>query len=79
MNMHIKALCPLRALLPLASFPADGAQGPTFIDPVSVVESDNVDSVMVAEWLVTNATENTHDAVCRAQCAAIRRSAQFAL
>lgn len=34
------------------------AQGPEMIDAVEVVESDNVDSVMVAEWLVTNATEN---------------------
>ena len=34
------------------------AQGPTLLGPVSVVESDNLDSVMVAEWTVTNATEN---------------------
>ena len=34
------------------------AQGPTLLDPVSGVESDYVDSVMVAEWTVTNATEN---------------------
>ncbi len=34
------------------------AQGPTLLGPVSVVESANLDSVMVAEWTVTNATEN---------------------
>ena len=59
MNMHIKALSIAGAFAfgILLSLPM-AAQGPTFIDPVSVVESDNVDSVMVAEWLVTNATEN---------------------
>ena len=34
------------------------AQGPTLLGPVSVVESADLDSVMVAEWTVTNATEN---------------------
>ena len=59
MNMHIKALSIAGAFAfgILLSLPM-AAQGPTFIDPVSVVESDNVDSVMVAEWLVTNATDN---------------------
>ena len=50
MNMHIKALSIAGAFAfgILLSLPM-AAQGPTFIDPVSVVESDNVDSVMVAE------------------------------
>ena len=34
------------------------AQGPTLIDPVELVESEGADELMVAEWLVTNATEN---------------------
>ncbi len=34
------------------------AQGPTLIEPVEVVEGSPSDTVMVAEWLVTNATEN---------------------
>lgn len=34
------------------------AQGPTLIDPVEVVEGTPSDTVMVAEWFVTNATEN---------------------
>ena len=34
------------------------AQGPTLIAPVEVVEGSPADTVMVAEWFVTNATEN---------------------
>ena len=34
------------------------AQGPTLIDPVEVVEGSPSDTVMVAEWFVTNASEN---------------------
>jgi len=34
------------------------AQGPTLIDAVEVVEGEPTDTVLVAEWLVTNATEN---------------------
>ena len=34
------------------------AQGPTLIDAVEVVEGSPSDTVMVAEWFVTNATDN---------------------
>jgi len=34
------------------------AQGPTLIDPIEVVEGTPSDTVMVAEWFVTNASEN---------------------
>jgi|AOAMet1_18_M0_10_1038524.scaffolds.fasta_scaffold05812_2 hypothetical protein len=34
------------------------AQGPTLINPVEVVEGNPSDTVMVAEWFVTNASEN---------------------
>ena len=34
------------------------AQGPTLLDAVEVVEGSPTDTVMVAEWYVTNATEN---------------------
>lgn len=34
------------------------AQGPTLLDAVDVVEGSPADTVMVAEWFVTNATEN---------------------
>jgi len=59
MNKQIKVVCRLgsMAIGVLMSFSVT-AQGPDLIEPVSVVESDDVDTVMVAEWLVTNATEN---------------------
>lgn len=59
MNMWIKALCILATLLSGTALSLSVlAQGPTLIDPVSVVESDNTDSVMVANLLLTNATES---------------------
>lgn len=59
MNKQIKVSCQAVMLtLGMLGVTAAQAQGPTLIDPVTVVESDNLDSVMVAEWLVTNATEN---------------------
>ena len=56
MNTQIKAMRQAVMLaIGMLGFAAAHAQGPTLIDPVMVVESDNLDSVMVAEWLVTNA------------------------
>ncbi|MBL6646298.1 MAG: hypothetical protein ISP55_07590 [Flavobacteriales bacterium] len=51
------------ATLPLmivafSSFSGLLAQGPTLIDAVEVVEGSPTDTVMVAEWLVTNASES---------------------
>ena len=59
MNTQIKVMRQAVMLaIGMLGFAAAQAQGPTLIDPVMVVESDNLDSVMVAEWLVTNATES---------------------
>ena len=59
MNKQIKVMCQAVMLaIGMLGVTAAQAQGPTLIDPVMVVESDNLDSVMVAEWLVTNATES---------------------
>ena len=59
MNKQIKVTCQAVMLaIGMLGVTAAQAQGPTLIDPVMVVESDNLDSVMVAEWLVTNATES---------------------
>ena len=59
MNKQIKVMCQsVMVAIGMLGVSAAQAQGPTLIDPVSVVESDNLDSVMVAEWRVTNATES---------------------
>lgn len=59
MKKHIQsAILSSFMVLGIASSAVLHAQGPTMIDAVEVVESDNVDSTMVAEWLVTNATDN---------------------
>ena len=39
-------------------FGAVWAQGPTLIDAIDVVEGEPSDTVMVAEWYVTNASDN---------------------
>ena len=46
------------AVLVCAAAQISQAQAPTLIDPVDIVEGLPTDEILVAEWFVTNATEN---------------------